>query len=124
MGILKARIDEGINRVTTIDLELAAKEALSADGQESAVGQAIQLIAEDVIEGSVKKVRFDGVIFELIDVTGDAGSKEGVYYYSLLVRPALWKLNYHVNSRSYPNKSRSQVIDALLASHGMKEKSA
>ena len=77
-------------------------------------------MVEDMIDNALQKVRFDGFIFELIDVVGGKDDN-GVYYYTMGVRPKLWLLNYYVHSRSFPEKSRIQVIDDLLEEHGLRE---
>lgn len=120
MGVVKAHIDEAINQVTMIDLELASKAELRKDDLESCIGQAITLTVEDTIHNSLHKVRWDGFIFEMIDiVTGK--DDNGIFYYTLVMRPKLWQLNYSANSRCYPNMSRIEVIDELLKTHGFSE---
>ena len=116
LGIVKARINEGINFVTIIDLELASAEEIPEKDFDGLIGKPITVIVEDIVEGKQHKARFDGVIYELIDVA--AGKDDGgIFYYTMVVRPALWSLNYFAHSRSYTNKSRIEVIDELLAEH-------
>ena len=120
MGVVKAHIDEGINQITVIDLELASRSALEPSDLEEAVGKPIKLVAEDTIDNTLHKVRWDGFVFEMIDVLNGKDDND-VFYYTMAVRPRLWLLNYYVQSRSYPDKSRIQVIDELLKEHGFSE---
>ncbi len=120
-GVIKAHIDEGVNQVTMMDLELASKKALSPQDLEKIIGEPIQFNAEDVIDGSVQKIRLDGLVFEMIDISRGADDN-GVFYYTATVRPKLWHLNYSAHSRSFKDKSRIQVVDELLKANGFVEK--
>jgi outer membrane protein OmpA-like peptidoglycan-associated protein len=121
VGVMKAHVDEAVNRVTMIDLELVSRKAFSNDYLDKLIGVPIKLAVEDVIDNQLHKVRFDGFIFEVINVTGDVDDN-GVFYYTMAMRPKLWQLNYSVRARSYPDKSRIEVIDLLLKEHGFQEK--
>lgn len=117
MGVIKARINEGINQVTMINLELVTKEELPQDGLEKLIGKPITVFVEDTIAGKHHKSRWDCVIFELIDVASGKNDN-GNFFYTMVIRPSLWKLNYFSHSRSYTEKSRIEVIDELLEEHG------
>jgi hypothetical protein len=120
LGVVKAHIEEGINQITLIDLELASSVALKADDIEAAIGTPVKLVVEDMINNALQAIRWDGVVFEFIDVTSGK-TDNGVYLYTMVVRPKLWDLNYSTHCRSYPDQSRIQVIDALLKEHGFSE---
>jgi uncharacterized protein involved in type VI secretion and phage assembly len=120
MGVVHAHIDEGANQVTMIDLELASRETLSTSDMDNLIGKPITLFVEDLIDNQLQKVRWDGHIFEMIDVMNGLGHSD-VYYYAMIVRPRLWLLNFTSNCRSFPNKSRPQVIDELLKAHGFSD---
>jgi outer membrane protein OmpA-like peptidoglycan-associated protein len=120
VGVVKAHVDEAVNRVTMIDLELASRASLSHSDLDGLIGMPIRLCVEDVIDNQLHKVRFDGLVFEVIDVTGGAADND-VYYYTMVMRPKLWALNLAVHSRSFSDKSRIDVIDTLLKEHGFQE---
>ena len=116
MGVVKAHIDEGINQVTMIDLELASQVEVKQDEQQKLIGKVITFYVEDVIDDVFHKVRWDGFIYEMIDVS-NGKEDNGAFYYTMVVRPKMWMLNYSTHSRSYPEMSRIEVIDDLLKSH-------
>ena len=117
MGVIKAHIDEGINQITMIDLELVSRFEVKGDTLEQVLGTPITLFVEDVIDDSLHKIRFDGYVFEMTDVS--SGQEDnGVFYYTMVVRPKLWMLNYAAHARSFPEMSRIAVVDKLLEEHG------
>jgi hypothetical protein len=119
-GVVKAHVDEGINQITMIDLELAGRVTIKPPDLEKLIGKPITLVVEDIINNTAHKVRWDGFIFEMIDITGGNADND-TFYYTMVVRPKLWLLNYYTNCRSYPEMSRIQVIDDLLKDHGFSE---
>ncbi len=121
LGVVKAHVDEGVNQITMIDLELAGKIALKTADIEKLIGKQITLVVEDVINNTLHKVRWDGFIFEMIDITRENADND-IFYYTIVVRPKLWQLNYSTHCRSYPDMSRIQVIDDLLKENGFTEK--
>lgn len=120
MGVVRAQIDESINQVTMIDLELASQEALSTSDLDNVIGKPITLIVEDVIDNQFHKARWDGCVFEMIDLESGRVDND-VYYYMMVIRPKLWLLNFAANCRSYVKKSRIKVIDELLQEHGIQD---
>lgn len=122
VGVVKAHIDEGINQITMIELELATRDTIASEDLGRLIGQAITLVIEDTIDNQLHKVRWDGFIFEMIDITMGVDDNS-IYYYTMVVRPKLWQLNYCSHSRSYPEMSRVAVIDELLKEHGFTEDS-
>ena len=120
IGVASAAIDEAINKVTNIELELVTRTMLTPEDIDKAIGEPITLFVEDVIDNEFHKVRWDGKIFYFSDIAGGEADN-GVYHYAAVMNPALWSLNYSVNTRSFAKKSRIQVIDTLLQSHGFVE---
>ena len=116
LGIIKARINEGVNKVTMINLDLASRYEIYPKDFDNLIGKPVTVFIEDTIDRQFQKTRLDGLVFELIDVTNGKGDN-GVFYYTMAIRPQLWSLNYFAHSRSYPDKSRIQVIDELLQEH-------
>jgi len=117
VGVVKAHVDEGINQITMIELELATRDHIPPEDLCGLIGQAITLSVEDTVNNQLNKVRWDGFIFEMIDIS--AGKDDnGIYYHTMVIRPKLWHLNYCSHSRSYPEMSRVVVIDELLKEHG------
>ena len=116
IGVAGAAIDEAINKITNIELELVTRKEISQTDIDNAIGKPITFFVEDIIDNMFHKVRWDGKIFYFSDITGGEADN-GVYYYSVAMNPTLWSLNYSVNTRSFANKSRIQVIDELLQSH-------
>ncbi len=119
LGVVKAQVDEAVNQVTMIDLELASDVELLQDDIDAASGQAITLYVEDIINNTMHKIRWDGFIFEFINIT-TSGADNGIFYYTMVMRPKLWNLNYSANCHSYPEMSRIDVLEDLLLSHGFK----
>jgi hypothetical protein len=88
MGVVSARIDEGINCVSMVELTLAARLPLKLKAQEKVIGEPIRFVVEDIINDALQKVRFDGFIFELTDVSGGIDDN-GFFYYTIVMRPKL-----------------------------------
>jgi len=119
-GVAKARINEGINQVTMIELDLVTRDQPESKDMDELVGKPITVVVEDDIDGEFHKSRWDGVVFEYLDATSGQDDN-GVYFFNMVIRPTLWNLNYFVHSRSYADMSRIEVIDELLKEHSISD---
>ena len=120
MGVVRAQIDEAINHVTMIDLELASKEPLSDSELDGVIGKPVAFFVEDVIDNQLHKARWDGCVFEMIDLESGRVDND-VCYYMMVIRPKLWTLNFATNCRSYVKTTRIKVIDELLKEHAIQD---
>jgi type VI secretion system secreted protein VgrG len=117
LGIVEGYIEEGINQVSFIELLTVSEIELTEEELEEMVGKSAALTFTESVNGSLQVSRFDGVIYEVHEPNPFTVEKNK-YLYRLIIRPRVWKLSIGNNARSFPNKSRVQVIQAVLEEHG------
>ncbi len=116
LGIIEGYILEGINQVPTIELVLVSPFSLSDATCADYIGKPVTLDMVGLVEERLKVSRFDGNIYEF-HVLDEAGIEKGLNKYQMIVRPRLWDLNFFVRARSFPNRTRVDVVDEILAEH-------
>ena len=117
LGIIEGYILEGINQLTTIELVLVSPFLLSDSACADYIGQSVSLGLVGLVEERLNVSRFDGRIYEF-HVLDEVGIEEGLHKYQMIVRPRIWDLNFFVRARSFPNRTRVDVVDEILVEHG------
>ena len=120
LGIVEGYIQEAINQVTLIELYVVSDLALDEDACEDLIGQNATLALGDLTDKQLLWSRFDGVIYE-ISVLDEYEVEHAVFGYKMVIRSALWNLNFHTHYRSFANASRIDVVEKLLTSHKMEK---
>lgn len=116
--IINGRVEEGINQVSLIELLAVSDYERTEEELEEMVGKSATLVLREPVNGELKASRFDGLIYEFHEPNSDLVEKDK-YVYRLIIRPKVWKLNIGCNARSFPKKSRIQVISEVLEEYGL-----
>lgn len=120
LGIIDCIVREGVNQISRIDLSLISQAELTEEECEDLLGKKIALSFGDAVDGELQWSRFDGVVFEC-RIPDRGQIMDGFYRYFLVARPAVWRLNFDTRSKSFPDKSRIDVIEEVLISHGFRK---
>ena len=117
LGIIEGYIQEGINQVSTIELVLVSRFLLSDSTCADYIGKPVTLDMVGLVENKLNVSRFDGCIYEF-HVLDETCIEQDLYKYQMIVRPRLWDLNFFVRARSFPNRTRVDVVKEILTEHG------
>jgi uncharacterized protein involved in type VI secretion and phage assembly len=113
LGIIEGYIQEGINQVSFIELILVCNQALDEKECASYIGQKATIGLGDTIDGDLLWSRFDGIVYE-VHVLDSFGLSSGMFKYQMMIRPALWNLNYMIRAQSFPDKTRITAVKETL----------
>ncbi len=119
LGIIEGYIQEGINQVSTIELILVSNKALTEDECAAYIGIPATLKLGGNIGSEYFWSRFDGLVYEF-HVLDAFGLQKDLFKYQMIIRPPLWNLNYMVRARSFPDKSRIDVVEEVLKPYNFK----
>lgn len=120
LGVFRAEIQEAINQVTLIELLAVSEEDFSEGDMEELIGKPVTLQLSGPVSGELKATRFDGIIFEFHQPDHYQVERDK-YIYTIVIRPTVWRLSVGCNSRSFPGKSRSDVIEEVLQEYGLRK---
>jgi type VI secretion system secreted protein VgrG len=118
LGIVSAFVEEGINQVSFIDLLTVSDFEYKEEDLEEMVGKPATLTLAEPFDQSLQFSRFDGVIYEFHEQDPFQVTKNR-FIYRLIIRPKVWKLSIGNNSRSFPNKTKIDVIKEVLEEYGL-----
>lgn len=118
LGVVSAYIEEGINQVTFVELLTVSDFEYDEEELEEMVGKTATLTLREPVDGSLQTSRFDGLIYEFHEPNPFQVSA-GKFVYRLIIRPKVWKLSIGNNSRSFPEKTRIQVIQEVLEEYNL-----
>ncbi len=120
LGIVEGFIQEGINQISILELILVSAFEFSESDCEGYIGRQATLGLGDLIDDAFLWSRFDGIIYEF-HVLDSVGVQSGLSRYRMVIRPNLWDLNFTVRAKSFPDKSRIEVIEEVLKEWGFQE---
>jgi uncharacterized protein involved in type VI secretion and phage assembly len=112
-GVVEGYVLEGINQVSQIELILVSEFDLCDEDCAAYIGGSVTIALSDTVEGELSWSRFDGIIYEFHVLTL-AGDNDTFVKYQMIVRPKLWELNFRVQSRSFSDKTKVEVIDQVF----------
>ena len=118
LGIVNGYLEEGINQVSFLELLAISDIEYKEEDLEEMVGKSATLALLEPVNGSLQVSRFDGLIYEFHEPNPYQVAKDK-YVYRLIIRPKVWTLSIGNNSRSFPEKSRVQVIQEVLEEYGL-----
>jgi type VI secretion system secreted protein VgrG len=94
-------------------------DVLAADGAllpSSLLTKEIGVTVTQTVDGSEKKRHFHGLVAEFMTLGPGPG---GLAAYRLVAVPALWRLGLKRNCRIFQAKSAKDIVDAIIAEHGL-----
>jgi uncharacterized protein involved in type VI secretion and phage assembly len=118
LGLVEGYIQEGINEVSLLELILVSSEPIVVDDCKKMVGSTFTLMFADRLVDKLQMSRFDGLIFEFHSLDTVAIDKD-LFMYQMIVRPQIWRANYHVNAAAFPNISKPNAVKMVFESWGM-----
>jgi uncharacterized protein involved in type VI secretion and phage assembly len=113
LGVFNGSIEEGVNRVTRIELSLVSEHEYKESDLEDMVGAPATVKLSAPIDNSLSVSRFDGIVYEMHQMNRFDVDKD-LFAYRLIIRPWIWQFHIGRNSRSFPKKRRIDVIDTIL----------
>jgi uncharacterized protein involved in type VI secretion and phage assembly len=112
-GVVEGYVLEGINQISQIELILVSEFDLCDQDCAAYIGGSVTLGLSDTFEGELLWSRFDGIIYEFHVLTL-AGDNDTFVKYQMIVRPTLWELSFRIQSRSFPDKTKIEVIEQVF----------
>ncbi|MGV1769591.1 type VI secretion system tip protein TssI/VgrG [Agrobacterium vitis] len=113
----RMKIEEGVNRLFEITLSVRAKR--EAVKPEELIGKLVDVSLEirqgEFDEGGVRRP-FNGLVTNLSE--GPPVTR-GLRSYTLTIRPQFWLLSRRSDCRIWQNMTSMQVLETLLAEHGL-----
>jgi type VI secretion system secreted protein VgrG len=114
LGVFDGQIVEGINQMPRVELLAVSTVELAESDLEDGVGQPVTIKLSEPVDNSLMVSRFDGAIYEFHQIN-NALIEKNLFIYRLVIRPWLWRKHIGANCRTFPNMSRVEVIDEVLA---------
>lgn len=111
--IVSAKICEGINQVSLLDLVMASPSKTAAEKFKPG-GKATLKLSQD----QKKYKRFDGLIYSF-GSGGQGWPGTGLHPYRMLMRPAFWQLNQGFGSQVFSSTTVPKVIKKVLQDAGL-----
>ena len=119
LGIVQARIKEGMNQITRIELILASGK--SDLDPEKYLGHKATVKFGDPQHTPEFENRYDGLVFRFGRVQ-KSWSGDSLSSYQVDIRPQVWKLNLHYGSSIMRNLALPKAVSQVLNNGGLVEK--